>query len=605
MASSNVKIATADRVCTYTTTATESFTSELKISYRLGTTFNDDVTRFDWLCPATGQNSVRVTAPKDNDTASLFPEEWLGNTVDGPISNPSAPQMPEEGGGILEQPIADIYYRIWCVPSFLRLQNPALNTDIPFILWHAYYIDNTLTGIGGSGQTGLTLDLTPPRPFFPAEDITVNLQIGPAAPNQVFAIFLFNFTEGQGEFTFETTLLDWIKFIPEEPVVEVWTWLTDLIIAHNGSNEQRISVRAQPRRRVEAGLLLEDDVERQREYDRLYNRIGRDLVIPYYQYSTRLTAGAAITDTKIYFDPSKTDFRDDELAVIYRPTTDESFIVQLGTIESDGAQTAAPLTVELQKYDIIAPGFVSRINNRTAISMTTVAGMLKFQAISEDFRSTFNRVGTPPVGSAAVIDTYDGLNVLDRCPMVTGQVPETFDQDPHIHDNETGIHDQATSWLHPFIDGMRKWNIKRITDPNEMDYWRDFITEARGMREPFLMPSWREDLFLATTPNPADPKIEVDSLSYSSQYFPYDTYKRLRLVNPDGDSIYRKVTAVEDQPGGTVLLTLNDPLPNDPAWGNGFEIQYLNKVRFGSDQVKLTHFTVNTILEASIRTTDT
>lgn len=583
----------------FTGTASASFTLELKVSYRLGTTFNDDKTSTNWCTQFTGQGDNRVTSPKapETTTADL---EFLVGTDGALVSSPSVPSLPSENIGLLEQPIADVYYRIWCIPPFLRVQNPALNTDIPFTVWQAYTVQNNLTSIGGSGQTGLTLDIAPVELFEPVEDRIVNLQVTPSAPNQVFAIYLFNFDQGQGVFTFETTLLDWIRFIPDQPVLETWNWITDIITAYDGSSEQRMSARRQPRRRIEASLLLEDDIERQREYDRWYSRIGRDVVIPFYQYSARLTADAAISATKIFFNPALTDFRDGDLAVIFRETTEESFIVETSTIDVDGANLAAPLTVELKKNDIVAPGFVSRLDNKTGPTMQTVAGRIQIAAEVEDFRPTFNRPG-----SAAVIDTFDSLNVLDRCPIVRGDVAETFDQKPTIYDGQTGIHDQATHWLHPFIDGLRSFNVKRLTDPTEMDYFRDFLTQARGMREPFLMPTWREDLFLASIPTAGSPNFLVDSLNYSSQYFPYDTYKRLRLVNPDGDSIYRKVTAVADQPGGTTLLTLDTPLPNVPAWGNGFEIQYLNRVRLASDQIRLTHFTMNTIIEFAVRTTDT
>jgi len=516
-----------------------------------------------------------------------------------------APILPSATGlaGLFEFYVGDVYWRIWCVPEFLRPQNPELNVDIPFILWQAYTESNTLNSIGGTGQDGLTLDLVAPRVFFPVEELEVNLQITPAAPNQISATYLFNFDEGQGVFLFETVVSDWIKVIPEIPVKETWQWLTDITIG-NDSTEQRTAVRRQPRRFIEYGILIEDDIERQREYDRIYNRLANSLVVPFYQYFTRLTQNSLITESRIYFDPARTDFRANELAVIYRPTTEESFLIQIGDLQTDGADTATPLTVDLYTGDLIAPAFNGRLANRTSIDMTTVAGALKFNFAIEDFRSTFNRVGTYPIGSQAVINTYDGYNILDRCPMANQAVSEAFDIDPLIIDSESGVHDQRTSWLHAFIGGARKWNIKRLKDPDELDWWRDFITEAWGMREPFLMPSYRQDLFLASTPNGGDPTIEITSTNYATQYFPHDTYTRFRFTNPDGDQIYRKATDAQDLPGGTTELTLDTAVPNLPEWSNGFEIEYLNKVRFASDTFTLTHYATYTILSGAIRTVD-
>ena len=572
---------------------------ELPLSYRLGITYGDGLTWYLWALPTTPTGLPRADLPKLPE-ASTAPE-MLGTTA-GAVP---APILPSATGlaGLFEFYVGDVYWRIWCVPEFLRPQNPELNVDIPFILWQAYTESNTLNSIGGTGQDGLTLDLVAPRVFFPVEELEVNLQITPAAPNQISATYLFNFDEGQGVFLFETVVSDWIKVIPEIPVKETWQWLTDITIG-NDSTEQRTAVRRQPRRFIEYGILIEDDIERQREYDRIYNRLANSLVVPFYQYFTRLTQNSLITESRIYFDPARTDFRANELAVIYRPTTEESFLIQIGDLQTDGADTATPLTVDLYTGDLIAPAFNGRLANRTSIDMTTVAGALKFNFAIEDFRSTFNRVGTYPIGSQAVINTYDGYNILDRCPMANQAVSEAFDIDPLIIDSESGVHDQRTSWLHAFIGGARKWNIKRLKDPDELDWWRDFITEAWGMREPFLMPSYRQDLFLASTPNGGDPTIEITSTNYATQYFPHDTYTRFRFTNPDGDQIYRKATDAQDLPGGTTELTLDTAVPNLPEWSNGFEIEYLNKVRFASDTFTLTHYATYTILSGAIRTVD-
>ena len=137
-----------------------------------------------------------------------------------------------------------------------------------------------------------------------------------------------------------------------------------------------------------------------------------------------------------------------------------------------------------------------------------------------------------------------------------------------------------------------------------MDFWRDFLTACNGMREPFLLPTWRRDLFLSTIPNPGDPTILIEGATYGSQYWPYDTYKRLQFWNSSGDIVYRKVTAVADQPGGTTLLTLDNSIPMSFNWNEDFTISFLNKVRLASDEVQLNHEEMFTTLELAVRTTD-
>lgn len=566
---------------------------DLKLDWNIGITYDGDSR---WVLPALPPD-VPITAPKTQDTAEYVPTEMLGITP-GATTSPDPTSAPDADCGLWLFNYGHQYFRIWVVPDYLNPQNPGLLTDIPFIIWSAWTIDNVLNSIGGTGQTGLTLDITTPLSFSPVEEKTVNLQITSSAPVIIYAEYIFSFDYGTGYLIFETIVLEWIKYIPEQPVNEEWSWLTDIISAHDGT-EQRISCRRQPRRRIEENFLIEGDEKRAIEYRRWYSRLPMDLVIPFYQYATRVTADSVITDTKIYFDPDKTDVRDEEIVVIFRPSTEDSYLLKLDTVQSDGATLDTPLTVDIYAGDIIAPAFTCRIDNDSGPSMTTVSGTLVLGAEVEDFRSSFDRPG-----STAVIDEFDSLMVLDRCPLANSSVPEAFDTNPTIVDNQTGLHEQRVSWLHPYIAGARSFSVKRVSDPGEMDFWRDFLTALVGMREPFLMPTWRGDLVLATTPLPGDPTIEIEGSFYTDQYFPYDTYQRLRFVNPDGDVIYRKVTDSESLPGGTTQLTLDSSVPIDAEWGNGFTIGYLNRVRLGSDSVRWKHFGTYSIVDLVIRSTD-
>jgi hypothetical protein len=231
--------------------------------------------------------------------------------------------------------------------------------------------------------------------------------------------------------------------------------------------------------------------------------------------------------------------------------------------------------------------------------MRTVSGQLKLAVSVEDFRSSFSRPG-----STATIDTFDDLDVLDKLPLARDMADELFDVNPTIIDSESGLHEQRVSWDHAYVSSPRKFTIQRARDPEEMDWWRDFLDNRRGRREPFLMPTYRLDLFLATIPSGGDPTIEIEGVAYANTYFDHDTYKRLRFVNPDGDVIYRKVSNATVQPGGTTYLDLETALPVDPSWSNGFEIGFLNKCRLASDTVRLSHFGMYTILELGVVTTD-
>ena len=571
--------------------------SDLLLEYRLGTTFSDNDTRFKWIQPTTGPPPAPTTGPDNYITAGEVPNEFIGAASGAhPGFTPTA--APTAGVGEWLFNYGEIYFRIWVVDRYMNPQNPERYVDMPFIIWNAYTISNTLLNITGSGQTGLTLDLTPPSEFYPVEERTVNLQITDTAPNSIYAVFYFNFDSGVGELIFETIVLSWLKHIPEIPVQEIWEFLTDIHIAHEG-DEQRIQVRGQPRIHIDEGWLLEDGDRRAEEYQRIYNKSRSSLVLPFYQYSTRVTQDSSPPSDRVYFDPDQTDMRAGELMVVFRPSTEESYLLGIDTMETDGVTLDGTLTIDIYAGDLVAPAHEVRLDDGSGLGMRQLHGTMSLRGIVESVRPTFDRPE-----STVVIPTFDGLKVMEKCPLTRSDVDESFSNDPTIIDSQTGIHDQKIGWDHAFITGGRQFRIPRKTNPEEMDYWRDFLTEVGGMRVPWLLPTRREDLYLETIPTPSSIQIEIQGSHYPQSYYPHDTYKRLRLVNPDGDIIYRKVTTAEVVPGGTSLLTLDTALPSGVEWGSGFEIGYLNKVRFASDQFRLTHHALWTLLDTAVRTTD-
>ena len=567
---------------------------DMTFRWQLGTSYSPS----PMISHAFNPAAIRVTAEVLDASAEVSDDYDSGTPSAIPVT--SWDTRASQAVGIMEDPYAHVYNRIWVVPGLLSLPNPTIGVGIPFILWSAYTTANSLTSIVGTGDTGLTLDISTPLAFLPVEEKTANVTIGATAPAIIDAQYTFTFTNGSGVLDFETILIEWFRDFPEMPMVEKWQWLTDVLTAWD-STEQRIALRRQPRRRLEFNVLLKNDADRATEYKRWFTYLGdQTITVPYWQYSTPINANSVVTGTKVFFDRDGTDFRDGDLAVIIRPSTGVSYLLRTTTIDADGANLDSPLTVAINIGDKIAPAFAGRIDNNTGPTMSSVSGNIPFRINITDFRTQFSR----PT-SSATIDTFDGLNVLDRRPVVTrGAAPESFDVSPVITESEIGIHSAQTHWLHPFVGGGRQFYIPRRTNPTEMDYYRDFLVDAHGRQNPFLMPTWFDDLVLDSNPPQGAIQFETNDAAYAADFATHDTYKRLMLTNTEGTVIYRKVDTATAQPGDLSLITLTTPLPNEVAWGSGFTISFLNKVRLGSDDVQLTHFALYTLLDISVRTVD-
>lgn len=493
----------------------------------------------------------------------------------------------------------DYYYRIWVLPEVLNAQNPVTDVPIPFAIWNAFPqpLINPLNAILPTNALGLTLDFSPGDEWRAIEYREVNVTITPAAPLTIAAEFEFDFGDGTGLFFFNATIADFVQMIPDDTVTETWSWLTDVMASRNNT-EQRISLRATPRRTIKYGFLLENEDERRRQYQRWYKSLGSRIILPFYQYHTRLTQDSLSGASKLWFDPAKTDVRDGEFVIVMDEATVTGHLVKLETVEADGATTDSPLTFDAFARLIVAPTFTSRLNDRTGLTMKQVTGHIDVQATVLTYRASFKRPG-----SEAVILTYDGLPVLHLRPIAAGETPELFDANYDTVDSETGVEDIFVSWPHPVVGTSRKYTIRRRQNPAEMDWWRDFFDTVLGQREPFLMPTWFPDLVVAEDPGPGTGILRIVNKDYASRYFPYDTFKRLQIETEAG-IIWRKVLAVTENPDGSASLQLDITFGGTPDDVTINRVSFLNLVRLSTDTVTLTHGRLRTQIELPTRTVD-
>jgi hypothetical protein len=492
----------------------------------------------------------------------------------------------------------DYYYRIWVLPEVLNAQNPIYDVPIPFAIWNAFPqpLTNTLESIDRLAATGLSLDIDVGAVFRAVEYRVVNVTITPAAGLTIAAEFDFNFDAGTGRFFFNATIADFVQMVPDPPVTETWAWLTDVIPSRDNT-EQRIALRSTPRRTIKYGFLLEDETERRRQYQRWYKSLGNPIVLPFYQYHTKLVATSLEGSSKLYFDPAKTDMRDGDFVIVMNEATVTGHLVKIDSVDPDGATTNAPLQFDATKGLLVAPTFTSRLNDNTGLSMKSVTGHLDVAAMVLTYRASFKRPG-----STAVIPTFDGMPVLNLRPIAAGETPEVFDANYDVVDSTTGIQRMYVSWPHPVVGGTRKWTIRRRQNPAEMDWWRDFLDTIKGQWKAFLMPTWFADLTLAELPTVGTGQLRITNADYASLYFPFDTFQRLQLET-DAGILWRKVLAATQNPDGTTTLQLDIGFASADEVAIA-KVSFLNRCRLNSDTVTLTHERLRTQIELPTRTVD-
>lgn len=524
----------------------------------------------------------------------------LGDTVSVGRSSAAPPafvSLPTFPASLDKQDfLYDLYFRIWVFPPRLELRNPRVNVNIPFDIWNAYPYTNFLQSVDGTGLDGLSLYVIPPDEFRAVEYRTVNLQITPSAPLSIEAHFSFTFDLGSGLFTFLADRASVLDIIPDVPVNETWSWLSDVMVTTDGT-EQRVGLRAVPRRKLDLTVIALGHDEIYKSIKQMLFDFGGQVVIPFYQYLTSVTAPSVAGDSDISFDPARTDMRPGEYILVRNPAMQQQ-LLKITVLGVGGATLDAPLDIDLPAGSLVAPAFTCVIDNKASMAREAVhtAAQLRLNATVSQARADHSRPG-----SAMAITTFDGYPVLDRRPLADTSPKDSFDTGQERFDYQVGSIEQIVRWQFTRTEGGREFLIHRHDNPAEMDYWRDFTDLIVGRLNPFLLPTYREDEYIQETPLDAYNSILIKGSDYATLMWPQAPYQRLVLWTANGPQYVAVVDAVATEEGHS-LCTLADPMPSGAGYRNISFISYLLKVRLGSDDVKLEHYARETYLRLNVRT---
>lgn len=487
----------------------------------------------------------------------------------------------------------DVHNRWYVVPQTLNLSNPKLNTNIPFLLWNTFGEEQTISSFLVSGTSSLQFDIGIGTSFTVGEYKTANVKILPGDP-AIDAEMQFITQDGTGILNIIASLAETFNIIPEIPVREIWQYKTDIIISHNGS-EQRHSLMPKPRVNISFKTLIKDERARRSQYNLLFGNIQFESLVPLYQYATNLTQETPVGGLKLFLDMKRTNFRVGLFAVAVEPKTQEIFIGRVQQVDADGIVLGTAASQDLSTKWIVAPALNCLVSNGSGFLMNSVSGSIQIDADS------FEEPTVVRPNATRTASLFDGIVHLDRRPLISAK--EAFDYRREIIDNEVGVRILKSADPHPTIAGPRTFVIQRVSDPDEMDYWRSFVDQTRGAFKPFLLSTWFADLTLAEPVAQGVAQIEVNEGFYASSYFPFETWKRIQIEYENGDTTQHLVTSVNETPLGTAQLSLLPSLPNDPAYTLVKKISYLLKV-MGDDTITLEHEAAATYITIQIKTTD-
>lgn len=494
----------------------------------------------------------------------------------------------------------DYYFRIHVDPLRLDLQTVASSQSREFTVWNAYPDRNAnLDDILVSNPVGIEISgQAVPYSMPPLQELIYTITVGVSGPPNINVEVQFDFSNVDDPLPILITGTRAVKFdiVPEVPVTEVWEWLSDNIVATDGT-EQRIALRGEvPRIESQLKVVFDKVEEIRRFYASLMAAVGR-LWLPEFQYATRITAPSASGELTVYFNPNETDIRDGDYILIQTPVT--AALVEIDTVSAASATVTSPLTFDIPQGSLIMPGSPALIANETSIDRYPVNGVAETNLTARLIRQR-SQLQRP--GSTVVLPTFLGVPVVDKRPLANELVKDAVSTGQVSIDNQTGLPDIVSRWDYSRIGGPRSYKVKRMQAPEEMDYWKAVFAYMRGQARKVWMPTYRTDLALAVQPSDATTSYTVEGTEYAEKIWPIITHRYVEIETAGG--IHRTEILGASVTGSSSILLFATGLPAGTEWTQVKRISYLLPVRLGDDKVEWRHYGLESILNISIRTAE-
>lgn len=515
----------------------------------------------------------------------------LGSS-DDVLATPAHEILPDAAGSLVRAFANIFYFRVWPLPAVLDVQNPKRGLPIEFRIWNAFLEDNNLLTITPTNADGLTLDVAPVDTFTRLELRTAHAVIGPTAPNQIDAFFLFGFEEGHALLRLLAVLADIIPIIAEANLTEKLEWKTDILHNYDGS-EQRIALRQRPRRTFGMEYVLTSDTDRKAMYDKLFKTAALTVIAPSYQYQSRLKVSTVIGDNKLYTNTRRADLRAGE-SVLITSKAGVQYLYEIDLVFADHVVITTAFSQVIDKGAIVCAAFDGRYNGKPSLSMTTLGGKASLGVLLSNPRQ---QLAWPDVSIS--IPTFNGRPLLLQRPLAMEDANELFDAGVDMLDNETGKPEYFSAWSQAFVEGGRQYLLQTLFSPDDLEFWRTFLDAVKGKQKSFYTPTFREDLIWDDTSPFLVGELSVKGTEYATLYFGHASYNQLQ-IETDVGTFELGVETVENF-GDRTRIVFSNLIDADVSHATVSRISYLMRVRLGKDEVSFSHYPTHSILDTSIR----
>lgn len=476
------------------------------------------------------------------------------NTTPGSLTGtqPVSENPRSAAGALLPGFGADWYDRMHVIPGTLALGNVISNLTRTVEVWNAWGSARTLSAVTASGTTGgitLSGQPAPPLDFGPLQSRLYTLTVSTAGDPVIDTRYTFEVGTERPQLAVTGRRIVVWSFRPDwsTGVTERLSWLTDVLTAHDGS-EQRIRLRDHARRAIDYAFLAAGHDARLLE-SITFGWGARLYCLPLWWEADFLATGMEAGALEVtVIQAAQKDYRAGGLIVFWRDTG-VSEALEILSIAGDTLTFKLPLATPFPVGSRVMPAVLARLEGETPYRHVTdriVTGHARF-AVDGNLDRTPAEIGV----------AWNGGTVLDERPDRAVEVAETWARTLDVLDNLTGIVAVDDTSGAPVIRRTVGWLLQ---DRATLDRWKKWAAARAGRCHPLWLPTFADDLELVMALGSGDTALRVRN-TLSARYVgnhPLRAAVRMELV--DGQVFHRRVTGITELDDQTEAIGLDSAL---------------------------------------------
>ena len=436
------------------------------------------------------------------------------------------------------------------------------------------FVNNAGAGVVITDLPGL------PENIPPQSGLTLTLHVQPLGPPVI---------NGTLDFTFdiETVIIPvtgirtvLFPFEPEAPMVERLVWLTDIHEKRDGT-EQRMALRDNPRQVFEMSYLL-DGKERQKFQATVFDAQIRAVGVPMWHEPATLQApGAPISATTITVDSTAyADYRVDGLAIVWR---------DFDNFESLEIASFTATTITFKTPFVAAFTAGARVMPLRVCFMRrgAIRGH-KFPLTVEARRVTFEtKDNAVDLSDVTAFPTFNSKVLLDEENFIRGTLQETIERRQKTELD----YGPGTFELFSEVDVSQRSHPKTFHSNSRQRLWevRQLLHALRGRQISFYIPTFFNDLSAVSGILSGGNTVDVTNVGYTVFINAQPPWNVVRLTENDGTEVVRTVTTTTEISPTVERLQISGTWGVDMAEEDITRIDFVEKARFSTDEITLTH----------------